>query len=84
MKGRFGVDPVSSIPRAQMAAYGADQLLLQRPTNAEDCPQRPLPAPPNNRAVGLAVVKRFGVPERKSEVSYLSRFHLLNAQVVVG
>jgi len=28
----------------------------------ENDPQRPLPAPPNNRAVGLAVVKRFGVP----------------------
>jgi hypothetical protein len=43
-------------------------------------PQRPLPALPNNRAVGCGkLVIRFGVPEGKSEVSYLSQFHLLNA-----
>ena len=42
----------------------------------ENDPQRPLPAPPNNRAVGLAVVKRFEIPEGKSEVSHLSRFYL--------
>jgi len=34
----------------------------------------------NNRAVGCGkLVIRFGVPEGKSEVSYLSQFHLLNA-----
>jgi hypothetical protein len=45
-------------------------------------PQRPLPAPPNNRAVGQLVI-RFGVPEGKSEVSYLSQFRLLNATDIV-
>ena len=48
----------------------------------EDAPQRPLPAPPNNRAVGQLVI-RFGVPEGKSEVSYLSQFRLLNATDIV-
>jgi len=34
----------------------------------------------NSRAVGCGqLVIRFGVPEGKSEVSYLSQFHLLNA-----
>ena len=33
----------------------------------------------NNRAVGCGqLVIRFGVPEGKSEVSYLSQFHPLN------
>jgi hypothetical protein len=43
-------------------------------------PRRPLPAPLHNRAVGCGqLVIRFGVTEDKSEVSYLSQFHLLNA-----
>jgi len=29
-------------------------------------------------------VIRFGVPEGKSEVNYLLRFHLLNAQAMFG
>jgi hypothetical protein len=38
----------------------------------------------NNRAVGCGkLVIRFGVPEGKSEVSYLSQFHLLNTTVRV-
>jgi hypothetical protein len=43
-------------------------------------PQRPLPTPPNNRAVGCErLVIRFGVPEGKSEVTHLSQSRLLNA-----
>jgi hypothetical protein len=52
------------------------------PGMALPAPQRPLPAPPNNRAVGQLVI-RFGVPEGKSEVSYLSQFRLLNATDIV-
>ena len=65
-----------------MVAFGALQRLTTR-RMGEDAPQRPLPAPPNNRAVGLAMVKRFGVPEGKREVSYLSQFRLLNATDIV-
>jgi hypothetical protein len=52
------------------------------PSSTRHAPQRPLPAPPNNRAVGQLVI-RFGVPEGKSEVSYLSQFRLLNATDIV-
>ena len=31
MKGRFGVDPVSSIPRVQTAAFGASRQEMHTP-----------------------------------------------------
>ena len=69
-----------------LRSHGPDSTRSGRsstlPSSTRHAPQRPLPAPPNNRAVGQLVI-RFGVPEGKSEVSYLSQFRLLNATDIV-
>jgi len=48
-------------------------------------PLRPLPAPHNRAQSGVGSWSLcFGVPEDKSEVTYLSQFHLLNATGCAG
>ncbi len=80
-KDRFGSKPPRSGAKAGRSGIGADAPLLRRPTNAKGMPLNgDCRRCPNNRAVGCGqLVIRFGVPEGKSEVSYLSQFHLLNA-----
>jgi len=75
-----GVSPVTPRPR--------EGLMTEPTAGAQRRRQEPLFVPLNghcrrclnNRAVGCGqLVIGFGVPEGKSEVSYLSQFHLLNA-----